>query len=336
MKVCTYLRQTKLGSFKRLGVFHNDNTIVDINLVWKAHFELIGSYNAQEKANIAAPTLLSEFLNTHEDAIEKLSATMELYESLIESGLTKTKDGAFLSFDLEKDEEVKLSNPMDKINCYRDFYIHEKHVKKGFEKRNEPVPEAWYEVPVYYKGPTTGFIGHDDEVIWPHYSKKLDYELELACIIGKDGFNVKAEDAMKHVFGFTILNDISARDIQKKEMSCRLGPSKGKDFCSVLGPVIITADEFNFKEPDLNMKAIINGEEWSNGQSGDGHFTWAQMIEFLSQDEWMRTTDVLGSGTVGTGCGLEIDKWIQPGDTIELLVERIGSLKNKIGAPSNG
>ena len=127
------------------------------------------------------------------------------------------------------------------------------------------------------------------------------------------------------------LNDISARDIQKKEMSIRLGPAKGKDFCSVLGPVIVTADEFEGKEPNLLMTAKINGEEWSRGYTGDSHYTWAQMIEHASKEEFIVAGDVLGSGTVGTGCGLELDRWIQEGDEIELHVEKIGSLKNKIG-----
>lgn len=335
MKVCTYQRKTKLGTFKRLGVFQG-NDVVDINLVWKANYEREGLYNASERANVKAPFLLSDFLSTQDNPIEKLKESLELFSNLKKDGVLTTKDGAALSFELEKDQDVSLASPMDKINCYRDFYIHEKHVKKGFEKRKEPVPPAWYEIPAYYKGPTSGFIGHEAEVLWPSYSEKLDYELELAAVIARDGFNVKAKDALKHVFGFTILNDISARDIQKKEMSVRLGPSKGKDFCAVLGPVITTIDEFNYQEPNLNMKAIINGDEWSNGQSGDGNYSWAEMIEFMSQEEWMRSTDVLGSGTVGTGCGLEIDKWIQPGDTIELVVENIGTLRNKIGKPNKG
>ncbi len=333
MKVCTYKRRTPTGLIKRLGVLENDK-IIDINLVWQMYFEKNGHYNFMHRANYKAPHLLSEYLIANENAIGSLQETMELHQKLQKAGDITLESGAEISFKINK--EISLDNPMDKINCYRDFYIHEKHVSKGFEKRNEPVPAAWFELPVYYKGPTTGFIGHEEEVLWPFYSNKLDYELELAAIISRDGKNIKAKDAKNYIFGYSILNDISARDIQKKEMSVRLGPSKGKDFCAVLGPVITTADEFNYEEPNLNMKAIINGEEWSNGQSGDGRYSWAEMIEFTSQDEWLRTTDVLGSGTVGTGCGLEIDKWLTPGDEIELLVEKIGSLKNKIGKPSKG
>ena len=150
-------------------------------------------------------------------------------------------------------------------------------------------------------------------------------------VIGRDGYNVKAEDAYKHIFGFTILNDISARDIQKKEMQIRLGPAKGKDFCSIIGPVIVTADEFTSTEPNLLMTAKVNGVEWSRGHSGDIHFTWAQMIEHVSKDEWIIAGDLFGSDTVGTGCGLELDKWIKPGDVLELEIEKIGVLKNVVG-----
>lgn len=333
MKVCTYLRQTPLGQFKRLGVLHNESTIIDVNLVWQKFFEMEGFYNTKSKAQEVAPHLLSDFLKSYqESAIEMLHETMDAYHEFVKEGILKTNDLADLAFDLNDDKDVKFDCPLDKINVYRDFYIHEKHVAKGFEKRNEPIPQAWYEIPVYYKGATAGFLGPEDVIPWPSYTQKLDYELELGCIIGKDGKDIKAKHALDHVFGYTIFNDISARDIQKKEMAVRLGPAKGKDFCSVMGPVIVTADEFE-DEPNLLMTATINGQEWSRGHSGEGHYTWAEMIEHASKAEWVMATDFMGSGTVGTGCGLEIDKWIKPSDMIELEVRGIGKLKNLVGIP---
>lgn len=332
MKICTYKRRTKLGTFSRLGILNDHNQVVDVNLTWKQQFEREGHYNAQKRANDIAPSSLYEFLNQYQEAaIEMLHETLELSSEKMHAGDIFTKDNALIAFDIIEDSEVEFGCPIDKINCYRDFYAHEKHVAKGFEKRGEPIPQAWYEIPAYYKGPTTGFIGHNETIPWPYYTEKLDYELEFGLIIGKDGFNIKEEDALQHVFGYTIFNDISARDIQKKEMAVRLGPAKGKDFCSVAGPVIVTADEFNFEEPNLKMTATINGELWSEGMTGDSHYSWAQMITHASKEEWLLSTDFLGSGTVGTGCGLEIDKWIQPGDTIELFIEKIGTLTNKIG-----
>lgn len=336
MKICTYKRQTELGLFKRVGFFFNETTVVDINLLWKSAFEVDGQYDAAAKAQQYAPSQLSKILKTKENSIDFFKQSQEKFIELTKKGILHTVDKGYFSFDLGDDSSVSLAAPLGSINCYRDFYIHEKHVKKGFEKRGEEVPKAWYEMPVYYKGPTSGFIGPDDFILWPSYSNKLDYELELGCILGKMGKNISAKNAQEHIFGYTVFNDVSARDIQKKEMSVRLGPSKGKDFCSVIGPVIVTADEFGFKDPDLLMSARINDEQWSEGRSSDGNFSWAQMIEFASQDEWLMPTDFLGSGTVGTGCGLELDRWIKQGDKIELEIEKIGILKNIVGVKEKG
>jgi len=316
MKICSYKISTTIGDITRFGILKGDQ-VLDPNLTWKNYFESRGFYNSEERANNHCPFLLSQFLKLKESPIPFLNETLELVDKGF--GFTLTS------------KDISLTKPLDKIEVYRDFYAHEKHVKKGFEKRKEEVPAAWYEIPAYYKGATAGFIGPEEEVLWPSYTNILDYELELAVVIGKDGKNISEKNALNHVFGFTILNDISARDIQKKEMSVRLGPAKGKDFCSIIGPVITTIDEFNNSEPNLEMIAWVNGDEWSRGQSGDAHYSFSQMIEHASKDEWLLSTDLLGSGTVGTGCGLEIDKWLKPGDVIELEVESIGTLRNTIG-----
>lgn len=334
MKVCTYKRPSPFGEKKRLGVFFDEKTIIDVNLVWQSKYEREGFYDAAGRADLFAPSSLAQFLNYYQDqAIFRLQETVEIYKDAMKSGFLKTLNGGDLSLHIF-DTKIKMDAPLDEIHMYRDFFAHEKHVKKGFEKRKEEVPPAWYEIPAYYKGGNTGFIGQDEIIPWPCYSQQLDYELELGVVIGRDGKNVKARDIKKHIFGFTILNDVSARDIQRKEMSIRLGPAKGKDWCSVMGPVIVTFDEFNYEEPDLLMTASVNGEEWSRGQSGDSHYSWGEMIQHMAMEEWIRATDFIGSGTVGTGCGLELDKWIKPGDTVELEIERIGILKNIVGTPN--
>lgn len=335
MKICTYIRKTPIGEISRLGIFFNETTIIDINLVWQKYFEELKTYSPKTRAVEKCPPILSQVLKKYQgDSITFLTESFTLFEKLSAKGILKTFDNGYLSFDLKDDKAVYLDSPIDSINCYRDFYTHEKHVAKGFEKRGEPIPPSWYEIPAYYKGPTTGFIGTEQLIPWPSYTKFLDYELEFGVIIGKDGMNISADKAMEHIFGYTILNDISARDIQKKEMSIRLGPAKAKDFCSILGPVIVTADEFQYKEPNLKMQAIINKAVWSEGFTGDAHYTWAKMIEHASKEEWLLATDLLGSGTVGTGCGLELDKWIKPGDIVELEIEKIGRLKNIVGTPN--
>ena len=323
MKLVQYNLKSHLGDIKRLGFIHND-LIIDPQLVWLNHYKNSGFYNYEVRAQEKISSSLFENLQTKDDTFLLLKETEEVY-------LKFKKNGVNGNFEIGELAKTKLDAPLDKIATYRDFYAHEKHVRTGFKKRNEEIPPAWFEIPAYYKGATTGFLGNQDEVLWPSYTDVLDYELELGMIIGKDGINIKEKDAHKHIFGFTILNDISARDIQRKEMSIRLGPAKGKDFCSIIGPVIVTFDEFQNKEPNLLMTAKINGEEWSRGHSQDSHYTWAQMIEHVAKDEWVIAGDLFGSGTVGTGCGLELDKWIKPGDILELEIEKIGKLINKVG-----
>lgn len=332
MKVCTYINRNAHGlAQKRLGILVDETTIIDPNFCWAVDFEREGRRNIYQRADMKIPSSLSQLLKYHNDPFEILEESYGLYLFLKMVGDLETTDGTSLVYHLDE-KEIKLASPLDKITSYRDFYAHEKHVKKGFEKRGEPIPPAWYEMPVYYKGSTEGFIGNHDEILWPSYTDILDYELELGMVVGKEGINIPEEEAVDHIFGLTILNDISARDIQRKEMAVRLGPAKGKDFCSVLGPVIVTMDEFDHQEPNLLMTAKINGEEWSRGHSADTHFNFAKMIAHVSQDEWVMPGDLFGSGTVGTGCGLELDKWIQPGDVIELEIEKIGKLTNKVGA----
>lgn len=330
MKICCFSYSNPFLTEKRLGIITPENNLIDANLCWQLDYQREGFSNYAERANYRMPSSLSRLLRLNDKPLEALEEAYGLYLFFQKVGINELADGTPISFDLDNETNIRFHSPLDKIETYRDFYAHEKHVKKGFDKRKEPVPEAWYEIPAYYKGATEGFIGPEDEILWPSYTNVLDFELEMAIVIGKDGKNIKEEDALDHIFGYTILNDISARDIQKKEMSIRLGPAKGKDFCSVLGPVIITADEFD-GEPDLLMTATINGEEWSRGQSGDSHYSWAQMVAHASREEFIVSGDLMGSGTVGTGCGLELDRWIQSGDEIDLYIEKIGHLKNKVG-----
>ncbi len=320
MKIVNFEVNSPIGPIRRLGILEGDR-IIDANLCWQTYFKNEGFHSFKEKAFHKMPDSLYALLKSDEAPIESLQKTLEL---------SKKIEGEFIF----KSRDIQLRAPIDKIETYRDFYAHEKHVAKGFEKRGEPIPKDWYEIPAYYKGPSVGFIGPDEEILWPSYTRILDFELELAIIIGRDGKNIKEANAHKHIFGYTILNDISARDMQKKEMAIRLGPAKGKDFCSVIGPVITTFDEFNFKEPNLKMTATINGEKWSEGQSGDSYYSFSQMVEHVARDEWVLAADLMGSGTVGTGCGLELDRWIQSGDKITLEIEKIGKLTNKVGGPS--
>ena len=212
----------------------------------------------------------------------------------------------------------------------RDFLAFEDHVRRGAERRGGDVPPYWYEAPVYYKGNHRSVIGPDEECPWPAYTERLDFELELAMVVGKPGRDIAPEDAPAHVFGFTIFNDFSARDVQAKEMSAWLGPAKGKDFANALGPCIVTADELG-TEPDLAMICRVNGEEWGRARSSEARWSWAEMIAHVSQAESIEPGDVYGSGTPGGCCGLDLGRELHPGDVVELEIERIGVLRNTVG-----
>ena len=195
-------------------------------------------------------------------------------------------------------------------------------------------PSVWYRQPIYYKGTPHSVVGPDADIRWPRYSRRLDYELEFGFFIGREGRDIPKERAIDFIAGYTIFNDFSARDAQGREMAARLGPAKGKDFDTgnAMGPCLTTVDEV----PDpsrLAMVARINGHEWSRGTSASMHHRIEDIIAFISQDETLYPGDFIGCGTVAGGCGLELDRWLAPGDVVELDVERLGVLRNRVVRP---
>lgn len=237
-------------------------------------------------------------------------------------------------------DEVKFLSPL-KPTTLRDGYAFEQHVKTANKNRGREVPEEWYQFPVFYFTNPNAVFGHEDSIPYPPYTQALDYELEIAAVIGKGGMNIKPEEAPVHIFGYTIFNDWSARDVQRKEMVVGLGPAKGKDFASSFGPVIVTHEAIADKATDrpgvydLSMTAKINGVEFSRGNFKDIHWSFGEIIARASDSVMLYPGDVIGSGTVGTGCLLELTKfqgpWLKHGDIIELEIECIGVLRNTIG-----
>lgn len=236
--------------------------------------------------------------------------------------------------------QVLLEAPIHP-NTLRDFYAFEQHVKTANENRGREVPSAWYDMPVFYFSNHTAIYGPGAIIPHPKASQALDYELEVACIIGKPGKDIPAEKAEDYIFGYTIFNDWSARDLQRQEVTVGLGPAKAKDFASSLGPAIVTKEALADKHTgrpgvyDLAMVARVNGEERSRGNWKDIHYSFGELVARASQDVQLFPGDVIGSGTVGTGCLLELTKgqgpWLQVGDVVELEIERFGVLQNTIG-----
>lgn len=197
------------------------------------------------------------------------------------------------------------------------------------------LPPVYYEQPIYYKANRFNVIGHEHDVRWPRRAKLLDYEAELGVYIGHAGRDIDSRNARTHIFGFTIFNDFSARDLQEHEMEGPFGPAKGKDFDTgnAMGPWIVTADEI--EDPYyLAVIVRVNGEQWSHGSTKDMRHSFERMIEHVSADETLHIGEFLGSGTVGSGSGLELNRWIKDGDVVEIEVEKIGVLRNRVVAHS--
>ena len=237
--------------------------------------------------------------------------------------------------------EARLHAPIPRPPTLRDFYAFEQHVRTANQIRGREIPENWYKFPVFYFTNPNSVFGPDEEIPYPSYTEALDYELEIAVIIGEAGVNIQSEDAPRHIFGYTIFNDWSARDVQREEMKVALGPAKGKDFASSLGPVIATADEFATEADgkpgvyEASMVTRVNGEECSRGNFKDIYWSFGQIIARASEAAMLYPGDVIGSGTVGTGCLLELTKaqgpWLKAGDVVELEIEGIGILRNTVG-----
>jgi 2-keto-4-pentenoate hydratase/2-oxohepta-3-ene-1,7-dioic acid hydratase in catechol pathway len=329
MKLVTFEVQTVLGRFCRLGAWV-DGGLLDLNTAYTQYLQECGEAQPERLAEVILPASMRAFIEMGSRSLEAARQALERFAPLLRetspTQLPAGPNGARIAF---SPEEVTLKTPLPDPNLLRDFLAFEVHTKSGFDRRGQPMPEAWYKLPVYYKGNHRTLIDPEAPVLWPHYTQKLDYELELACIIGKAGKNIPVEEAGNYIFGYAIMNDFSARDIQAEEMTCRLGPAKGKDFGTAIGPYIVTQEAI----PDarnLRMQARINGELWSDGNSGTSHWSFEQMIAHVSMEETLYPGDILGSGTVGRGCGLELDRWLQPGDVVELEIEHLGILKNRV------
>ena len=216
--------------------------------------------------------------------------------------------------------DVELRPPVLQPPSIRDFYAFEQHVRAARALRQQDVPPEWYEIPVFYFSNPSAIFGPEDDVPFPDGSNELDYELEVAAVIGSDG----------EIAGFTVMNDWSARDLQRAEMRVGLGPAKGKDFATSLGPIVVTPDEFDGRS--ATMVARVNGEERSRGELRDMYHGWEAIRVHAARNTKLLPGDVLGSGTVGSGCILEHGdgRWLQRGDVVELEVEGIGVLRNRV------
>lgn len=327
MKLVTYELRTDFGVFQRVGALVN-NDIVDLQgayALFLREAEGIGLKGAYELAGAIIPGDMLRF-------IENGSAGKKAAEQALQcvKGLGKRVTGLNNEKIIYKMKEVRLRAPIPRPVSIRDTMNFELHMKNALKALNIPIPKLWYEMPTYYRTTHTNVAGPDDPIIWPSFTEKLDYELEFAVCIGKEGMDIPEEKAAEHIAGYTVYNDVSCRDILQKEMTLWVGPAKGKNFqnSNIMGPCLVTPDEFD--PGNAELEARINGEVWSRGNSRDMHFKFPQLIEYISKDEPIYPGEFIGSGTCGFGCCLELGKWIKPGDVIELEVKGIGVLRNKV------
>jgi fumarylacetoacetate (FAA) hydrolase len=277
-----------------------------------------------------------------ENAARARPVADEIVEMHARGALPEAFEGAPLVFPLA---HVTLRAPIPRPPSMRDGYAFRQHVLTARKNRGlEMIPE-FDQFPVFYFTNAAGVVGPGDVHVEPLHLERLDYELEAAIVIGKEGRNVKASEADAMIFGMTIMNDWSARALQMEEMKLNLGPAKGKDFATSLGPWLVTIDELkdraiatpNGSQFDLAMRARVNGKELSQGNVKDMTWTFAQIIERASYGVTLSPGEVIGSGTCGTGCLLELngskitqDLWLKAGDVVELEIDRLGTLANRV------
>lgn len=263
--------------------------------------------------------------------------------------INKTKSN---NLTIHKLEEVKLLAPIPRPNSLRDAYAFRQHVETSRRNRGLEMIKEFDDFPVFYFSNHNAIFGPSDDIeCMPSHFEKLDYELEIAILIGKEGRNIKAKNAKEYIAGFMIMNDMSSRGLQMKEMKLNLGPAKGKDFASVLGPYLVTRDELlgNVVNEDdsgcnynLEMTCSVNGKLLSKGNLKDMAWSFEKIIERVSYGATIYPGDIIGSGTVGTGCLLEIngtnklkhsdftEMWLKENDVVEMEIENLGKITNKI------
>jgi fumarylacetoacetate (FAA) hydrolase len=293
------------------------------------------------RRSVAADARLAHNSSLHRQPIGTLDdhlvrgLRVEALRELVEGFAARSDDDDAI---LESDA-LAFGPPVLRPPSVRDFYAFEGHVRTMWERRGGEVPEAWYRLPVFYFSNTSEIRGPDDPVWCPAASSELDYELEVAALVDASVVDLAPERAEEAIGGYTIFNDWSARDLQREETVVRLGPAKGKDFASSFGPHLVTPDELadarRASGYDLAMTAEVNGTETSRGRWSDAQFSFGEMLARASADAHLRPGDLVGSGTVGTGCLLEVrestlGRYLEPGDDVILRIERLGSLRNPI------
>jgi 2-keto-4-pentenoate hydratase/2-oxohepta-3-ene-1,7-dioic acid hydratase in catechol pathway len=326
VKLVTFEIKTPLRTLHRVGVLEETEVIDLINTYAFYLLEMKSSSRAIETARVVIGENMLSFIQGGNFSQEAANIALDFIHSRSFEQLRGNEIGQ-IRFPLT---EVRLTTPFQPVSI-RDTLNCEMHFKNSLKEVGlTELPALFYERPFYYRTSHTSIAGPEDIVPWPSYGNKLDFELEFAAIIGKKGTNIPAEKAHEYIKGYTIFNDISIRDYQVKDMSTSMGPSKSKNFTNgnIIGPCIVTCDELD--PTNIRLQARVNGETWSDSLSTEMHYSFAQLIEFISKEEMLYPGEIICSGTMAFGCGLEMNRFLKPNDVIELEVEGIGILRNQI------
>ena len=327
MKFATY---TLEGSIQPRFGFKKDKYIVDV-----LHAAIWANESKGNSSFLEIPSTLKMALDNWGTNFVKLKELDDCLPDInIQSHSVGEKPIAFLM------NEVQLLAPVPDPQSFRDFYAFEQHVRAARKLRGLEMHPDWFRIPIFYFSNPAAIYGHGSEIPYPRKTNELDFELEFAVIIAGTGSDIPSKDADRHIAGYTICNDWSARDLQREEMAMSLGPAKGKDFATSFGPYMVTPDELEDAwdengKLNLRMTCHVNGTLISDGNTNDLYHPFKDMIERASMNTKLLSGDYLGSGTVGTGCILELRPentggWIKKGDVVTLEVKRLGVLENKI------
>lgn len=325
MKLVSFQVATTIGLISRIGAIGRDGKYIDLNAAYQGQLVEAGSSTAAAEriAGAVIPNNMVAFIEGGSHALQVATEAL--------TWATSGKASLDLPQVVYEPADVALLPPVPRPPLLRDFMAFETHLKNIYPKLGREIPPEWYTMPVYYKGNPGSTGTHGEDVPMPPYADELDYEFELALVIGKAGKDIPREQAMDHVFGYMIYNDFSARAIQSREMSVGLGPAKGKDFhnAHVFGPYLVTKDEIA-NPYALRMTSRLNGQVQCDDTSGTIHWKFEDMIAHASMSERIEMGEVFGSGTVGNGSGAELGRYLKSGDVIELEVEGLGVLRNRV------
>lgn len=326
MKLVTFEVPTPLGPFRRIGAVLDDDltedaAIADLTSGYAALLREGGEPRASEAAAALLPPDMLAYLEGGDPAREQAEQALAFVRGRPAASGPR---GETLTF---RRSQVRILAPVPRPRSIRDYSTYEEHMST----RRPEKPPVFYHAATCYKGNPEAVRGPEDPILYPAYTDWLDPELELACFVHRRGRNIPIERAAEHIGGYTILIDASARDLGPKDF---LGPYKMKDFCTLLGPCLVTADSFS--EDDARCGIRVNGETWFEGNVGHRrHHYFPELVAYASDGEDLVPGDLLGSGTVGLGCSMDIGKWLRPGDVVEVWIDGIGTIRSSVVKEEN-